>query len=333
MQLAPKEKNMKISPVVGTPTINQPSSTGLSPEKLQRLKMMASGKQQAAETTEEPVVIAQKEPASNKTIKMQTNKTPETIAAPQETAPAEVDGVESTQENAISDADVQTKPATEAIQQVSPQVAALAKQKRALQVKERELAEKEKALSAPGQSRAELEQKVKSGQALSVLQDLGITYDQLTNELLGNQNAPDFTNVKEEILKTVDERLAGKDAAQEEAVFSYMQRNVDKLSGSDQYPFVKADGAQDKVMDLIRRAWKEDGEVMDEEEALALIEEQLKEKYKGFAKLLKEPEQTTQAAAETSPKQPGIKTLTNKDSARPPMNRRQRALAAALGQK
>lgn len=325
---------MKISPVAGTPTITQTQSTGLSPEKLQRLKSIAAGKEPAHE---EKVTLAEKEPASTNAIKMNVNKTPEQSAAPQETPPIVETKTTATQENAISDTDVQTKPAPEAIQQVSPQVAALAKHKRALDARESKLEEREKALESKGQSsRADLEQKVKSGQALSVLQDLGITYDQLTKELLGQPVSPDFNQLKEEIIKSVDEKLAGKDVAQEAAVFDHMKRNVDKLSATEDYPFIKAWKSQDKVMELIKRSWSENGEILDEEEAMGLIEAELKEDAKVYAKLLKEPEPTTQAAGEPPPKQTqmsGIKTLTNKDSARPGSNRRQRALAAFLGQK
>jgi hypothetical protein len=113
-----------------------------------------------------------------------------------------------------------------------------------------------------------------------------------------------------------------------------MKRNVDKMSiASDDYPFIKTAKAQDKVMELIKRTWSEHDEVMDEEEALELIEAELKEEAITYAKLLKEPEETPQVAAEPAPKSPGIKTLTNRDSARPQVNRRQRALAAFLGQK
>lgn len=330
---------MKISPVAGTPTIPQPSSTGLSPEKIQRLKTIAAGQTPGAEETAPEQKTLPKEPS----IKMQTNRTPEPVVAAQpEATTAEV-----TQENAISDTDVQTKPEPEDTQQVSPQVAALAKEKRAFQIKEKELTdreraldEREKALGAKGQGRAELEKKVQAGQALSVLEDLGITYDQLTNELLGRQNAPDLTAFEESILKKIEERFANRDTAQEEAVFKQMRKNVERLSSSDDYPFVKAEQAQEKVLELIKRAWHENEEVIDEEEAIGLIEAELKEKAKSYARLLeakiiKEPEQTTQAAAEKSPKpqNTGIKTLTNKDSARAGMSRRQRAIAAALGQK
>lgn len=332
---------MKISPVKGTPTIPQSPSTGLTPEKLQKIKSIAMGQVKEEAPHEEAVTQGEIAPPSEKVLKMQTNRNPEPLSAPQETPEPKAEGTEITQENANSDAVVQTKPTPEATQQVSPQIAALAKEKRALQVKERELAEREKALETKNTGRAELEQRVKAGQALSVLQDLGITYDQLTNELLGQQNAPDLTKFQDELLKKIDERFASNDAQQEENVFNHMKKNVDKLVySSDDYPFVKAAKAQDKVLELIKRSWKENGEVLDEEEALKSIDDELKEEARVYAKLLKEPEPTTQDAAEPSPTQPAktqgvpaVKTLTNKDSARPQSNRRQRALAAFLGQK
>ena len=66
-------------------------------------------------------------------------------------------------------------------------------------------------------------------------------------------------------------------------------------------------------------------------EAMNLIESELREDAKRFAKLLGN-EPTPQTPAQAAPTQQ-IKTLTNKDSARPQSNRRQRALAAFLGQK
>lgn len=323
---------MKISPmpVQGMPTITQNTQGGLSQEKMERIKGIAAGKSETPH--EKTVEVAQKEAPSNTVIKMKTNATPETLPT-QEAAPA----TETVPEKGISDTDVQTKPAPEAIQSVSPQIAALAKEKRSLQIRAKELEEKEKAILAESQSRATLEQRIKSGHALSVLQELGVTYDQLTEQILGKASAPDLTKAKEDILKAVDERLADKDTQQEKAVFDHMTKNVSRLSQGTEYPFIREEGAQDKVMELIRRSWKEEGEVVDEEEACSLIENELKEKAHRIAKLLKEPEQTTPAAVEIQPNQKpvpqGIKTLTNKDSARAGLSRRQRAIAAMLGQK
>ncbi len=318
---------MKISPVQGTPTIPQPSSSGLSPEKLVRLKSIAAGKEPPAENS--PDAVKTQPPSQEKTIKMNVNRTPELLDALQQTPIKE--------ETGISDTDVQTKPVPEAIQQVSPEVAALAKQRRALQVKERELLDKEKAMQASsGPTFAELETQAKSN-ALGVLQKLGISYDQLTNELLGKQGNGDIDALQSKITsleKTIEDRFTEKDVAQEQAVFDHMRKNVDKLSfSSNEYKFIRESKSQDEVLELIKRTWHEQGEVLDEEEAMRAIETELREDAKRYVKLMGELEQTTQTPAQTALPQQGIKTLTNKDSARPQVSRRQRALAAFLGQK
>ncbi len=319
---------MKISPVQGTPTIPQPSSSGLSPEKLIRLKSIAAGKEPVAETKEPQETPPQTPPSSEKTIKMNVNRTPQLLDALQESVPAK-------EESAVLDTDVQTKPAPEAIQQVSPEVAALAKQRRALQVKERELLDKEKALQAPGQSVSELKTRAQSN-ALSVLQELGISYDQLTNELIAKQSNGDTEAIESRfkfLEKTIEDRFAEKDTAQEQAVFDHMKKTVDKIAfSSEKYKFIRESKSQDDVMDLIRREWKENGEVLSEEEAMDAIESELREDAKRYAKLIGELEPTTPPPAQPVPQQ-GMKTLTNRDSARPQSNRRQRALAAFLGQK
>lgn len=310
---------MKISPVQGTPTIPQPSSTGLSPDKIARLKSIAQGGDGG---------VPQEQKSQDKKIRMNVNKTPEPVVNASQNE-------QTTSESVISDNDVQTKPTPEAIQQVSPEVAALAKRRRALQVKERELADKEKSLLATGQSENQLKTRAKSD-ALGVLQELGITYDQLTNELLGKQGNGDIDALKSEITslkKTIDDKFTEKDIAQEQAVYSHMRKNVDKISSSsDEYRFIRESKSQDQVMELIKRTWDEDGEVLEEEEAMGVIEAELREDAKRYAKLIGEVD-APPPAQPAKQQQTGIKTLTNKDSARPLMTRRQRAIAAALGQK
>lgn len=329
---------MKISPVQGTPTIPQPSNTGLSPEKIQRLKTIAGGGALPEKTTEAPAEGIQPQIpvgklARENSIKMNVNRTPEQAMAQAlvETQP-DAPGTE----NVISDTGVQATSEPEAIQPISPQLAALARQKRALQVKESELAEREKALEAKPQ--ISLKEKASNGSLMSVLQEeLGLSqselYQKLTDDILGNK--PDFnpSKIEESILKKVEEKFAGKDTAQEQAVFDHMKRNVDKLTfSSNDYRLIRESKSQDDVMELIRREWKENNEVLDEDEACKRIEAVLREDAKRYAKVMSELETPTPAAEQPALKQQ-VKTLTNKDSARPVMGRRQRAIAAALGQK
>lgn len=322
---------MKISPVQGTPTISQPTSTGLSPEKLQRLKSIASGTEiEKVEEAPKGDLLAQL--TKTPSIKMLTNKTVNREGQVDSEAPStESPAIES----GISDVSAQAEEGSEVTRPLSPQLAELARQRRALQVKQRELEEREKALS--GQNKGQdLEARLKSS-PLSVLQELGVTYDQLTNEILQSQNGnAEVLALKAELealKKGIDTKFAEKDTAQEEAVFSHMKLNVDRLSDGSEYRLIKESKSQDDVLDLIRRSWKEKGEVLDEEEAMQLVEKELREDARRYAKLIQEIEPTTQTPAGQKPiQQQGMKTLTNKDTAKPLMNRRQRAIAAALGQ-
>ena len=92
-------------------------------------------------------------------------------------------------------------------------------------------------------------------------------------------------------------------------------------------------------MELVKTMWREKGEILTEVEAMDLIEAELREDAKRYAKTLGFIDPSQKAVAEQpTPKTASqvpqkSKTLTNKDSARPPMSRKQRAIAAMLGQK
>lgn len=320
---------MKIVPV-NTPTVSTQPQTGLSSEKIQRIKEMAASKIQPQEGD---VKLGEQTTHQTQRIKMDVTKTPNEIFADQQT---EVEPV-TEPEVVTPDTDVQAKPTLEAIKTVSPELAELARRTRALQVKEREMAERETSLKSAEAARDELIKELKAT-PLAVLQKHGVTYDQLTQEILGNQSNGEVLALKAQVdalTKDIDDKFSAKDTAQEEAVYNFMRQEVDKMSNLAPYRFIKEANAQDKVMDLIKRSWKEQGEILTEDEAMNLIEAELREDAKRYAQIFgelepKSPEEIppAQTAQRVVPK-----TLTNKDSARPLMSRRQRAIAAALGQK
>jgi hypothetical protein len=327
---------MKINPVQGTPTIAQPSATGLSPDKIARIKAIAQN--QTPETPEElnlgAIALTDTPTSATQRITMNTNRNTEQPIV-QENAPLVEPVAEAVPEPVASpDTSVQAKPQPGATGSVSPELAQLAKERRALQLEREQLAKEKEALKNPPEGYVPVKDLQTS--ALSVLQKHGITYEQLTNEILGQQGNNEIYSLKQEIeslKKGIDEKFSAKDTQQEEAVYNYMRQEVDKMSNLQPYRFIRENKAQDKVMELVKRSWREEGEILTEEEAMNLIESELREDARRYAKLIGELERPETPVVEKPQETAKPKTLTNKDSARPVMSRRQRAIAAALGQK
>lgn len=351
---------MKITPVSGgMPSMHQSSATGLSTEKLDRLKAIAKGETPPEVVQNETLALKDVPTSTTRKIKMNVNRTPEqglaeALLATQGASESAKEGTDGPlpvvttaeavpAESAISDTDVQAKSPVESTGQISPQLAALMKRERALQVKERELAEKEKAMSVPDASLASLKERALNGQALSALVELGIpeaeVYQRIFDEVTGNKT--DYASAQaikrvEALEKSLDEKLAKRDSDQEQAVYSHMSRNIGIITRTNpEFRFIKESKSEDAVLELIKQEWKQNGEILDEEEACKRIELELREDARRYAGILGELEQPPKAPAEKAkePVEQKFKTLTNKDSARPVMTRRQRSLAAFLGQK
>jgi hypothetical protein len=227
-------------------------------------------------------------------------------------------------------------PVVEDTKPLDPQLAALAKQRRALQAKERELADREKALTSQSTSvgASELAARIKS-EPLSVLQEHGVTYDQLTEAILNNQGInPEIHKLREELraLKEgVDKTLTDKDLQAEQQVLSEIQKDIDQRSlQGDDFEMIRATNSQADVKELIHRTWKQTGEILDVSEAMQLIEDELVNESLKLASTNKVKSRLT-----PPPQQPQqskqFRTLTNRDTAAPIGDRRSRAIAAALG--
>jgi hypothetical protein len=234
---------------------------------------------------------------------------------------------------------------TEETKPIDPQVAAFIKAKRALQVKEREIAQREEALkSQVPQEQENVMAKLKAN-PLSVLQEAGVTYDQLTEAILANQNGvtPEITALKAEIkaLKEgLDERFVSRDQQAEQQVLADIRKDALALTATgEQFEAIREAKAQNKVVDLIHRTWKATGEILDVPQAAELVENQLIEEALPFAKLQKVQSRLTPAQAaqvekiltEPKPNTKVMRTLTNRDNAMPIMDKRARAIAAMQG--
>ncbi len=231
-----------------------------------------------------------------------------------------------------SNNDSQTEATVEATQPLSPQLALLAKQKRALQVKEREIADREKALlSKPGTPAIDVA-RLKSD-PLGVLQENGVGYDQLIDAITNGQSQSKSDSLsKADFEAMIDQRFTDKETAAETQVLAEMQREAEqRITADDEFEFVREQNAVPQVMDLIKRTYKESGEVLEVQEALRLIEEELFKDGQKLARLKKMQAQLAPPMPQPQPRQQGMRTLTNRDTASVPLSAKARAMAAFYG--
>lgn len=264
---------------------------------------------------------------SVRALKMNTMATPGVITAPPEP------------ELTNPDTNDPTEPAIEATKPLSPQLAAIAKQRRALQVKERELADREKALAAqpPAQGGGVDLARLKS-EPLSVLLEAGVSYDQLTEAILADQSSGGAElralQAKIQALEEgVDKRFTDKDTQAEQQVLAEMRKEATRLAAEGEtYELVRETGSIQTVMDLIERTYRKNGEVLDVSEAMQLVEDELIAESLKLANLKKVQGRMAPEPVPVPQPQQRPRTLTNRDTAVPPMDKKQRALLAWAGQ-
>lgn len=226
--------------------------------------------------------------------------------------------------------------AIEETKPLSPQFAALAKQKRALQLEKAEF-EKQKAEIMGRGDASELIAKLKSN-PLSVLQEHGVTYDQLTEAILnGPQEDPRIRDLEAKLAaleKGVDTKFQTREQQQEEAALTEMLFEAESLGKEgDTYELIRSQDAYDQVLRLIHSTYKQTGRVLDVTEAMERVEtklmadaERLASINKVRAKIAPPPITTLQPQQKT-----GMRTLTARDSAVPQLSARARAIAAFNG--
>ena len=325
---------MKVTPLASGSGIpaqseNQPQSSSARARAI----AIASGQEPEQQSSGDPQV----DRINTKRIKMKTQ-----VSTNRDDSPVVEE--QELEENPTIDTNEQAQ-GTEETRPLSPQFAALAKTKRALQVKERELEQREAALSSQSPAGNEdLIANLKSN-PLRVLQEAGVTYDQLTEAILNDQSGitPELNALKAELKamkEEFSEQFSSRDTQAEQQVLAEIKREaVNLTSEGEQFEAIREARAQNTVVDLIHRTWKETGEIMDVSEAAALVEDQLIEEALPFAGLKKVQSRLTPAQVEQveqilAPQKPNTKimrTLTNRDNASPIMDRRARAIAAMQG--
>ncbi len=321
---------MKISPVAA-PSGQPGQALGSAevgrtadPVKMERARAIARG--ELAPEVRDP----QAERILNtRRIKMRTNHSSNREEFQPETAPEEVEAPQSSTPDATETATV------EATQPLSPQFAALAKQKRALQLEKAEF-EKQKAELAGGGNTQELIASLKSN-PLGVLLEHGVTYDQLTEAILnGQQGNPEIQALKQEIraLKEgVDKSFQTREEQQEESALTEMLYEAEELAKEgDAFELIRERNAYDQVLRKIHSTYKKTGRVLDVSTAMDIIETQLLSEAEKLAGLNKVRSKFAPPPAPLQPQQrSGMRTLTARDSSAAPLSARARAIAAFQG--
>lgn len=232
---------------------------------------------------------------------------------------------------------------------LSPQFAALAKQRRALQVKERELADRERAMQGRASTGdgSDLAAQLKS-QPLRTMQEQGILtpefYNSLTEYLVSGQSGinPEVQALKEKIESLeqgINKNFEQRDNQAEESALTEMLYEAEDLAkDGDTYEMIRSKDAYDRVLRHIHKTYKETGRIVPTHEAMNLIETQLLSEAEAWYNIPKVqnrfvPQMPQQMQPQSQFRPPTLmKTLTNRDTAQPAIDRRTRMLLAATGQ-
>lgn len=188
----------------------------------------------------------------------------------------------------------------------------------------------------------------------AVLNELGLTYDQLT-ELALNAPKPEQLAMNNELraLKAEIAALRGEsektqqsfkeqqEQTYKQAINEIRRETMSVVNSDPAFETIKASKSIDEVVSLIEKTYNEDGILMTVEEAARQVEEYLIEeavKYAGLKKIqdrlaaARAPKTAPQSPQKTStPPQGGMKTLTNSVTSSRPLTARERAIAAMEG--
>lgn len=246
---------------------------------------------------------------------------------------------------------------------LSSHYARLAKNEKLLRAKAQEQKVREDALKAQEAALQAREQEYRSNyiskdslkgpEALSILAEQGLTYDQLTQLAL---NAPSQEAREADLrYKALEAKIEELNKAQEESKKSYAeqqnaaytqavaqirQETMDLVrSAPDEYEAIKATRSVGDVVKLIEQTWKRDNVLLSVEEAAREVEDYLVEEATKIARLKKIQQrlapQGVPAKAPEAPKagQPQLRTLTNAVGSTRQLSAKERAIAVFRGEK
>jgi hypothetical protein len=253
---------------------------------------------------------------------------------------------------------------------LSTHYAAMARKEKALRAKvqqqELQFKQREEALKAREEALSSKDSEYKSSYVSkddlkrdpwSVLQDLGVTYDQITEMALTSQSVPPVVMQQmsklERMLeeerserKRYEENFKKQQEEQQTAAYKQavetLKRDASALvKDNPSYELIAATDSSADVVELIETTFKEEGRVMSVQEAADEIEKYLEEEAYKLSQLKKIQSKIKPALKETSSPDGKVevkfqakqqqKTLTNALGATKPLSARDRAILAAQG--
>ena len=245
---------------------------------------------------------------------------------------------------------------------LASQYALMARKEKAIRAKQQELKAQEDAIKAKEAAfitkDAEYNQKYIpkdriTQDTLGVLNDLGITYDQLTQLILKSPTTPQELAQKSEFQRMADEIKAlresqeankkmyedGQKQAYSQAVNQIKVEAQQLVRNNPTFETIQATNSISDVVELIEKTFKEDGVLLTVEDACNEVENYLVDEALKLSRLKKiqarlAPKQQPSASSksssgtEKSQQQPQMKTLTNANSAQRPLTARECAMLA-----
>lgn len=294
-----------------------------------------------------------------------THVSPEEMGAIQAPETKQINTSESVETPSVSTDSVESPQAVEKEAKLSSQYANLARREKALRFKEQQLKAREEAFRSPEPKAppVDLSRYVDRDSLMkdpfSVLNDLGLSYEQLTNLAL-NQPKPEdvaqrkaFEGLQNDIKTLREEQQKVKQAYEDTQVqarsqaLKQIERDVKNLVVTNEaYETIRETNSMKEVVDLIERTFDQDGILLDIEDAAREVENYLVEEALKLSKLkkiqqrlqLKEPASSKAQTAQKPEKsqqpsqQQNLKTLTNSVGTSRQLNARERAILAMKGE-
>lgn len=224
---------------------------------------------------------------------------------------------------------------------LDPKFEALARKEAAFRQREREFQAREASYKEKEAKLVQVEawQTRLKDSPLEVLNELGITYDQLVEQAV---NAPDSATkeIRNELKKIRQDAQDNVKSQRQAAIKQIRFDAVDLIEQDPQFETIKATNSVDEVVELIEREFDKTGRLLTIDQAAKLVEDELFEEAKriasiGKVKAIFKPELTPELVSNTkqqSNQQQPMTTLTNNMTSTRPLTARERAIKRFKGE-